>query len=64
MANRYKEFKHLNLPAIEKEILDRWEREKAFEKSVELALIHCILISQRCDEAQHQLYRMWQGKPG
>jgi isoleucyl-tRNA synthetase len=36
MANRYKEFKHLNLPAIEKEILERWEREKAFEKSVEL----------------------------
>ena len=36
MANRYKEFKHLNLPAIEKEILERWEREKAFEKSVEV----------------------------
>jgi isoleucyl-tRNA synthetase len=36
MANRYKEFKHLNLPAIEKEILERWERENAFEKSVEL----------------------------
>jgi isoleucyl-tRNA synthetase len=36
MANRYKEFKHLNLPAIEKEILERWERDKAFEKSVEL----------------------------
>src|SRR6478609_8324797 len=36
MANRYKEFKHLNLPVIEKEILEKWEREKAFEKSVEL----------------------------
>ena len=36
MANRYKEFKHLNLPAIEKEVLERWEREKAFEKSVEI----------------------------
>jgi len=36
MANRYKEFKHLNLPAIEKEILERWQQEKAFEKSVEL----------------------------
>ena len=36
MANRYKEFKHLNLPSIEKEILERWEMEKAFEKSVEL----------------------------
>ncbi|MGZ3846521.1 MAG: class I tRNA ligase family protein, partial [Flavisolibacter sp.] len=36
MANRYKEFKHLNLPSIEKEILERWERENAFEKSVEI----------------------------
>ena len=36
MANRYKEFKRLNLPAIEKEILTRWEKENAFEKSIEL----------------------------
>jgi len=36
MANRYKEFKHLNLPAIEKEVLARWEAEQAFQKSVEL----------------------------
>ncbi|HEY6954674.1 MAG TPA: isoleucine--tRNA ligase [Flavisolibacter sp.] len=36
MANRYKEFKHLNLPAIEKEILERWERENAFEKSIQI----------------------------
>ena len=36
MANRYKEFKGLNLPAIEREVLDRWSKEKAFEKSVEL----------------------------
>ncbi|MFN2438169.1 MAG: isoleucine--tRNA ligase [Chitinophagaceae bacterium] len=36
MANRYKEFKHLDLPAIEKEILERWKKEDAFEKSVEL----------------------------
>jgi isoleucyl-tRNA synthetase len=36
MANRYKEFKHLNLPNIEKEILERWKQEKAFEKSVEI----------------------------
>jgi isoleucyl-tRNA synthetase len=36
MANRYKEFKGLNLPAIEKEVLARWEKEKAFEKSVEV----------------------------
>src|SRR3954468_7463895 len=36
MANRYKEFKHLNLPTIEKEVLARWEREQAFEKSISL----------------------------
>jgi isoleucyl-tRNA synthetase len=36
MATRYKEFKHLNLPSIEKEILERWEKEKAFEKSIEI----------------------------
>ncbi|HEU4472564.1 MAG TPA: isoleucine--tRNA ligase [Flavisolibacter sp.] len=36
MANRYKEFKQLNLPAIEKEILERWQREQAFEKSITL----------------------------
>lgn len=36
MANRYKEFKHLNLPSIENEVLKRWEDEKAFEKSVEI----------------------------
>jgi isoleucyl-tRNA synthetase len=36
MANRYKEFKHLNLPTIEKEVLERWEKENAFQKSVEL----------------------------
>jgi isoleucyl-tRNA synthetase len=36
MANRYKEFKHLNLPLIEQEILQKWEQESAFQKSVEL----------------------------
>ncbi len=36
MANRYKEFKHLNLPAIEKEVLARWEAEQAFETSVNI----------------------------
>ncbi|HYO22655.1 MAG TPA: isoleucine--tRNA ligase [Flavisolibacter sp.] len=36
MANRYKEFKHLILPAIEKEVLERWQREAAFQKSVEV----------------------------
>ncbi len=36
MALRYKEYKNLNLPSIEKQILDKWKQEKAFEKSVEL----------------------------
>ena len=36
MANRYKEFRQLNLPAIEKEVLARWEKEQAFQKSVDL----------------------------
>jgi isoleucyl-tRNA synthetase len=36
MGVRYKEFSQLNLPFIEKEILDQWKAEKAFEKSVEL----------------------------
>jgi len=36
MANRYKEFRQLQLPAIEKEVLQRWEKEAAFQKSVSL----------------------------
>ncbi|OLY94669.1 isoleucine--tRNA ligase [Cnuella takakiae] len=36
MTARYKEFKYLNLPSIEKEILRKWEEEQAFQKSVEL----------------------------
>ena len=36
MANRYKEFKHLNLPSIEKEILQQWEKEGTFQQSVSL----------------------------
>jgi isoleucyl-tRNA synthetase len=36
MGVKYKEFSGLNLPAIEKEILSKWEEEKAFEKSVSL----------------------------
>jgi isoleucyl-tRNA synthetase len=36
MSVKYREFSGLNLPAIEKEILTRWEESKAFEKSVEL----------------------------
>jgi isoleucyl-tRNA synthetase len=36
MSARYKEFSQLNLPSIEKEVLDKWNAEQAFEKSVEL----------------------------
>ncbi|MFN5647383.1 MAG: isoleucine--tRNA ligase, partial [Sphingobacteriales bacterium] len=36
MESRYKEFEQLNLPAFEKEVLARWDREKAFEASVSL----------------------------
>src|SRR6186997_487795 len=36
MGVKYKEFSQLNLPSIEKEILNKWGAEQAFEKSVEL----------------------------
>src|SRR3954454_9732047 len=36
MGTKYKEFSRLNLPAIEKEILARWDAEQAFQKSVDL----------------------------
>jgi len=36
MGVKYKEFSQLNLPSIEKDILNKWEAEQAFEKSVEL----------------------------
>ncbi len=36
MAQLYKEFKHLNLPAIEKKVLERWQQEATFEKSISL----------------------------
>src|SRR5438874_4319019 len=36
MSVKYREFRQLNLPAIEKEILDKWESTQAFEKSVAL----------------------------
>ncbi len=36
MASRYKEYKHLNLPSIEKDILEKWKAEQAFEKSISL----------------------------
>ena len=34
MGVRYKEFSRLDLPAIEKEILDKWDEDHAFEKSI------------------------------
>ncbi|HVT86506.1 MAG TPA: isoleucine--tRNA ligase [Chitinophagaceae bacterium] len=36
MSNKYKEFSQLNLPAIEQDILARWQADKAFEKSVSM----------------------------
>jgi len=36
MSTKYKEFTGLNLPALEKEILETWDKEKAFEKSISL----------------------------
>ncbi|HYJ62535.1 MAG TPA: class I tRNA ligase family protein, partial [Parafilimonas sp.] len=36
MGAKYKEFSGLHLPQIEKEILKKWEEEKAFEKSISL----------------------------
>jgi len=34
MQNRYKEYEKLNLPAFEREILEAWEKENAFEISI------------------------------
>ncbi len=36
MSVKYKEFSQLNLPSIEREILEKWKTGQAFEKSVEL----------------------------
>lgn len=36
MANKYKEFSSLNLPSIEREILEKWQSQQAFEKSIAL----------------------------
>ena len=36
MSVKYREFSGLNLPAIEKEILSKWEESNSFEKSIEL----------------------------
>ncbi|MBS1621716.1 MAG: isoleucine--tRNA ligase [Bacteroidetes bacterium] len=35
-SSKYKEFSQLNLPVIEKEILEKWKAENTFEKSVSL----------------------------
>ena len=34
MSNKYKEFGSLNLPQVEKEMLNKWQEEQAFEKSI------------------------------
>jgi isoleucyl-tRNA synthetase len=36
MSAKYREFTGLNLPAIEKEVLERWSAQQAFEQSVSL----------------------------
>lgn len=36
MANKYKEFSSLNLPSIEREILEKWQSQQSFEKSIAL----------------------------
>ena len=36
MSAKYKEYQQLNLPAIGEEILEKWKKNKAFEKSVDL----------------------------
>src|SRR5579862_5237009 len=36
MPGKYREYQQLNLPAIGREILEKWENDKAFEKSVDL----------------------------
>src|SRR6478609_3469599 len=35
MSLKYREFSQLNLPSIEQEILEKWNKENTFEKSVE-----------------------------
>lgn len=36
MSSKYQEYNQLNLPQIEKDILQQWEEHQAFEKSVEV----------------------------
>ena len=35
MPSKYAEYKQLSLPFIEKEYLDKWEKDETFQKSVE-----------------------------
>ena len=36
MSSKYKEFLRLNLPSIEKEVLENWEANNAFQQSIDL----------------------------
>ena len=36
MSQKYREYQHLNLPAMGQEMLAQWQENKAFEKSVSL----------------------------
>lgn len=36
MSKKYTEFSELNLPKMEKSLLEKWQAERAFEKSIEL----------------------------
>ncbi len=36
MSNKYKEYQQLNLPDISRQILEKWNNESAFEKSISL----------------------------
>jgi isoleucyl-tRNA synthetase len=36
MANKYPEYQQLNLPEIGKQVREKWEKENAFEKSIEI----------------------------
>ena len=36
MSNKYREYQQLNLPAISSDILAKWQKDKTFEKSIEL----------------------------
>ena len=51
MSAKYQEFSGLNLPAIEKEILADWTKNEAFEKSVSLREVLCLLFFMRAHPA-------------